>query len=56
MAEAPGSLSVIGGNVADAVALSHVPVTGQGKLAGPDGVVLDQRHTWFTVLQVLYDR
>lgn len=51
----PGMLSVIGGNVNDAVTLSHVPVTKEGMLAGPDGVTLDKRYRWFVVLQVLYD-
>jgi hypothetical protein len=51
----PGALSVIGGNVADAVTLSHVPVTASGTLAAPDGAVLDQRYPWFVVLRVLYD-
>ena len=37
----PGQIAVIGGNVDDAVTLKHVPVTPDGKLAGPDGVVLD---------------
>ncbi|MBV9758664.1 MAG: DUF2272 domain-containing protein, partial [Alphaproteobacteria bacterium] len=51
----PGSLSVVGGNVDDAVTLKHVPVSGDGKLAGPDGVPLDPRYHWFVVLRVLYD-
>lgn len=51
-----GSLSVIGGNVDDAVTLKHVPTTTDGKLAGPDGVLLDSRYHWFAVLRVLYDR
>jgi hypothetical protein len=52
----PGTLSVIGGNVDDAVTLKHVPITADGKLAGPDGVPLDPRYPWFVVLRVLYDR
>jgi hypothetical protein len=52
----PGSLSVVGGNVDDAVTLKHVPVTADGKLAGPDGVLLDNRYHWFVVVRVLYDR
>ena len=47
----PGLLSVIGGNVDDAVTMKHVPVTSDGKLAGPDGVVLDTRYPWMTVLR-----
>jgi hypothetical protein len=30
-----------------------VPVTADGKLAGPDGVVLDTRYPWMTVLRLL---
>ena len=52
----PGQLSVIGGNVDDAVTMKHVPITADGTLAGPDGVPLDTRYAWFVVLRVLYDR
>lgn len=48
-------LDVIGGNVNDAVALTHVPTTPDGRLAGPTGVV-DTRYPWFVVIRVLYDR
>jgi Uncharacterized protein conserved in bacteria (DUF2272) len=48
-----GQISVIGGNVDDAVTLTHVPVTPDGKLAGPDGVVLDTRYPWMVVLRLL---
>ena len=51
----PGALSVIGGNVDDAVTLTHVPVTQTGTLATPDGTVLDSRYPWFVVLRVIYD-
>jgi hypothetical protein len=47
-----GIISVIGGNVQDTVTMRHIPVAATGKLTGPDGVVLDQRHTWMTVLRV----
>lgn len=50
----PGQISIIGGNVDDAVTLTHVPVTPDGKLATADGTVLDARYHWFVVLQVLY--
>lgn len=56
--EAPtgtGTLSIIGGNVDDAVALTHVPVTSDGRLASPDGRALDPRYAWAVVLRVLYD-
>lgn len=54
VAAAPGLLSVIGGNVDDAVTMKHVPVTADGKLAAPDGVVLDTRYPWMVVLRGLY--
>jgi hypothetical protein len=50
---ADGMLSVIGGNVDDAVTMKHVPVTADGKLRGPGGL-LDTRYHWFVVLRVLY--
>jgi hypothetical protein len=48
-------LSVVGGNVDDAVTMTHVPVTESGMLATPDGATLDQRYPWFVVVRVLYD-
>ena len=51
----PELLSVLGGNVDDAVTMTHVPVTETGMLARPDGTILDNRYRWFVVLQVLYD-
>jgi hypothetical protein len=51
-----GQLEVIGGNVDNAVAMKYVPVTADGHLAGPDGVVLDPDYHWFVVLKVLYQR
>ena len=51
---APGLLSVIGGNVDDAVTMKHVPTTPDGKLATPDGTVVDTRYPWMVVLRVLY--
>lgn len=56
VAAAPGSVSVIGGNVDDAVTLAHVPTTPDGLLVGPDGSVVDARYPWFVVIKVLYDR
>lgn len=50
----PGQISVIGGNVSDSVALTHVPTTADGRLADADGVV-DQRYPWFVVVRILYD-
>jgi hypothetical protein len=49
----PGTIVVIGGNIADAVTLRNIPVTAGGRLARPDGVVLDQDQAWFAVLRVL---
>jgi hypothetical protein len=48
----PGVISVIGGNVQDSVTLRHIPVTAEGRLAGPDGVVLDRQRPWMVVLRV----
>ena len=44
---------MIGGNVDDAVTLTHVPVTPDGKLAGPDGVLWTTRYPWMVVLRLL---
>ena len=56
VAHQSGPARVIGGNVDNAVAMKHVPTTGDGHLAGPDGTVLDPDHHWFVVLRVAYDR
>lgn len=50
----PGQISVVGGNVDDAVTMKHIPVTPDGKLATPDGQILDTRYPWMVVLRVLY--
>ncbi len=55
VAQRPGTLDAIGGNVENAVALRHVPVTADGRLAGPAGV-LDPDYPWFVVLRVAYER
>jgi hypothetical protein len=49
----PGSIKVIGGNVQDSVTMNEVPVTADRRLATTDGVVLDTRFPWMTVLRVL---
>ena len=49
-------ISVIGGNVDHAVTMKHVPVTTDGRLADPEGHVIDTRYPWLVVLQILYDR
>lgn len=56
VATAPGQDTVIGGNVDGAVTLRHIPVTNDGKLAMPDGTVLDTRWPWFVAIKVLYDQ
>jgi hypothetical protein len=48
-------LSVIGGNVDDAVTLTHVPTTPDGRLAPPGGPPVDTRYPWFVVVRVQYD-
>jgi Uncharacterized protein conserved in bacteria (DUF2272) len=48
-----GEIGVVGGNINDAVTARHIPVTADGRLADPDGVVLDKKQTWFAVLRVL---
>jgi hypothetical protein len=49
----PGQISVVGGNVDDAVTLKHVPVTPDGRLATPDGQILDPRYRWMVVLRLI---
>jgi hypothetical protein len=49
----PGRIAVIGGNVQDSVTMTYVPVAQDGKLAVPEGVVLDTRFPWMAVLRVL---
>jgi hypothetical protein len=51
----PGQIVVIGGNVEDSVTMNTVPVTADGKLAAPEGVVLDTRFPWMAVLRLLTD-
>jgi hypothetical protein len=50
----PGALTVIGGNVQDAVTMKHVPVTDTGMIATPDGAPVDTRYSWFVVVRVEY--
>ncbi len=50
------ALSVVGGNVDDAVTMKHVPVTAAGLLQDPGGEVVDTRYPWFVALKVAYDR
>jgi hypothetical protein len=53
---APGQLSVVGGNVDDAVTMKHVPIGPDGLLTDANGTPHDSRYAWFVVLRVLYDR
>lgn len=48
-------LSIVGGNIDDAVALTHVPTDTQGKISAPSGKSYDSRYPWCAVLEVLYD-
>jgi hypothetical protein len=52
----PGVLTVVGGNVDDAVTMKHVPVSPAGLLTGSDGKVLDTRYGWMVVLKVNYEK
>jgi hypothetical protein len=56
IAKTVDQISIIGGNVEDAVALTHVPVTAAGMLAEPDGTVLDTRYPWMVVIRVAYNQ
>ena len=51
----PGIIDGIGGNVANTVGLWRIPVTADGRLATPDGAVVDPDRAWFVVLRVDYD-
>jgi hypothetical protein len=51
----PGRIAVIGGNIEDSVTMNYVPVTEDGKLAAPEGVVLDTRFPWMAVLRLRVD-
>ena len=50
-----GRIAVIGGNIEDSVTMNFIPVTADGKLAAPEGVVLDTRFPWMAVLRLLVD-
>lgn len=54
-AKRTGEITMIGGNVDDAVTATHVPVLPNGALGGADGVPLDTRYPWLVVLQVAYE-
>ncbi len=48
-------LSIIGGNVDDTVALTHVPTDTAGQIADQTGHSYDSRYPWCAVLEVRYD-
>jgi hypothetical protein len=50
----PGWLDVIGGNVENSVARRRIPTAADGRLARPDGAIVDPDHPWFVVLRVAY--
>jgi hypothetical protein len=54
VAQRPGVLDVVGGNVDNAVSLKHVPVGPDGLMVGPTGAVIDTDYPWFVVLRVNY--
>ncbi len=56
VSSAPGLLTVVGGNIDDAVTKKHVPAAANGMLAGADSKPVDGRYHWFVVLEVIYDR
>jgi hypothetical protein len=56
VASRPGMLDVIGGNVDNTVALKHVRVAADGRMVGPDGIVVDHDYPWFVVLRIAYQR
>jgi hypothetical protein len=56
VAARPSQIDGIGGNVANTVALWHIPTAADGRLINPDGTVVDPDHPWFVVLRVDYDR
>ena len=47
IADVPGTVSVVGGNVEDAVTLEHLHIDNEGILSG-------NRENWFVVLRVMY--
>ncbi|MBO1361259.1 DUF2272 domain-containing protein [Acetobacter sacchari] len=48
-------ISIIGGNIDDAVTLTHVPTDANGALTDSSGKSYDSRYDWCAVLQVRYD-
>lgn len=48
-------LSIVGGNVDDSVALTHVPTDATGHVSDSNGQSYDTRYPWLTVLTPAYD-
>ncbi|WP_246091475.1 DUF2272 domain-containing protein [Swingsia samuiensis] len=48
-------ISIVGGNVEDAVSLTHVPVDAHGMISDSTGHSYDTRYPWCAVLEVHYD-
>ena len=55
VATASAQLTVVGGNVDAAVTTKHIPTTPDGRLATPDGTLVDARYPWLAVLRPAYD-
>lgn len=55
VAAGAGQLTVVGGNVDASVTMKHIPLTGDGRLATPDGTLVDTRYPWLAVLRPAYD-
>ena len=50
-----GAVFVVGGNVADAVAMTRIPTTADGLLVDVDGRSIDACTSWFVVLAIRYE-
>lgn len=48
-------ISIIGGNVDDAVALTHVPTDASGHVSSPEGQSYDSRYPWCVILTPRYE-
>ena len=55
VATRPGMLEVIGGNVDNSVSMKRIPVSTDGRLASPDGSIVDRDYPWFVVIRVNFD-
>lgn len=48
-------ISIVGGNIDDSVALTHVPVDSYGRISTPEGNSYDSRYPWCAILAPRYD-